>query len=195
MLVRLQVRPRLRLLMPPHCMQPPTLPAFQLAIGNRRPIILPHFHWTISAHPVPVTTYTRADPDGNGNGTSTTTKTFANVFNGMATANGVWHMYITSAAGGGAAGSIASWTLNLITAGVGTPTTSALTRHTPSPSFTSSSSVTLTAQVTPARGGPVNIGNVLFHDNGIAGGAGAGDLGTAAVDASGVATLGGVQFT
>ncbi len=147
--------------------------------------------------PGPGTTYQRAEPDSNpaGPGTNADTSngkgTFAVAFGGMASANGVWRLYITSV--GGTSGSIANWTLTVTTAGAGSATTTTVTGHTPNPSFTSSSPVTLTAQVTSSS--TVNTGNVLFHSNGIAGGAGAGDLGTVAVNGSGIATLSNVQFT
>ena len=117
----------------------------------------------------------------------------------MTNANGVWRLYVWSAgdAGNGLpGGSIGSWTLTVTTAGAGTSTSTTITSVTPNPSFTTSSPVSLTAQVTPSVG-TVNVGNVLFHDNGVAGNnnAGAGDLGTALVNASGVATLNNVQFT
>ena len=150
-------------------------------------------------------TYQRAEPDSNpviGGPSSANTSnghgTFSYVFNGMTNANGVWRLYVWSAGDAGQGlpgGSIGSWTLTVTTAGAGTSTSTTITSVTPKPSFTSSSLVSLTAQVTPPVG-TVNSGNVLFHDNGVAGNnnAGAGDLGTAAVNASGVATLNNVQF-
>jgi hypothetical protein len=156
--------------------------------------------------PGPGTTYQRAEPDSNpiigGNSSANTSNghgTFAYVFNGMTNPNGIWRLYVWSAGdvGNGApSGAIGSWTLTITTAGSGTSTSTTITSHAPSPSFTTVSPVTLTAQVTPSTG-TVNVGNVLFHDDGVAGNnnSGAADLGTAAVNSNGLATLSNVQFT
>ena len=75
--------------------------------------------------PGPGTTYQRAEPDSLPNPTPGSTAdvsngngTFAAAFGGMASANGVWRLYVNSV--GGTSGSIGSWTIT-ITAGGAVP--------------------------------------------------------------------------
>ncbi len=139
--------------------------------------------------------YTRAEPDSNGNTTGSSTAsdssngngTFANVFNGLSgtNVNGVWRLYVTNQAlSSSTTGTIGSWTLEITTTGSGSSTTTTLSNPAPNPSFTSGSQslVTLAATVTTSSGVATD-GSVTFHDNSTGA-----DIGTAAVNSSGVAS-------
>lgn len=118
--------------------------------------------------PAPSAPYNTAAPNGVG--------TFASIFGGAAP-NGTWSLYPIDDSGGGANGTIGSWSLTFITSG-DSPTTTTLTSN-PNPA-TTTQTVLFTATVTSAT--TVNVGTVTFRR-------GATVLcATVPVNASGVAT-------